>query len=266
MFPAESAAPLSLFDGVDRLAAHHLQIASIKHRSALRRLSEAPPAAFDGARFVRGLFELVAENWLQCVDALTGLPSRENWRWFDPKCDHAAHNSSPEVTLERAIVSAARSLGRDDWSNQVPIASGMIAGGGDRRRAIDLIHRRGPDAFDFVELKVGSDNPLYAAVEILKYGFVWLLSREHRARLGYRGKPLVEASDVRLLVLAPHSYYAGLSLEWLEAGLSQGVTALGAERQDVRLSFAFEAFPASFVWPDPDPVAALSALDRRVRV
>lgn len=209
---------------------------------------------------------MVAGNWLRCIDALNGPPSRENWRWFHPKCDHAAENSSPEVTLERAIVRAAKSQDREDWSNQVPIASGMIAGSGDRRRAIDLVHRRGPDAFDFVELKVGSDNPLYAAVEILKYGFVWLLSREHRAQLGYDGKPLVGASDVRLSVLAPHPYYSGLALDWLEAGLSEGVKALGTERQEVRLSFAFEAFPASFVWPDPDPMVALSALDHRTRV
>ncbi len=213
MMTAEGAASLSLFGGVDERAADLLQVASIKHRSAIQRLSRTPPAPFDGAGLVRGLFEVVAEKWLQCVEALAGVPSRENWRWFDPKCDHAAHNSSPEVTLERALVSAARSQGRDDWSNQVPIASGMIAGGGDRRRAIDLVHRRGPDAFDFVELKVRSDNPLYAAVEVLKYGFVWLLSREHRALLGYRGKAVVEASDVRLSVLAPHSYYDGLTLD-----------------------------------------------------
>ena len=266
MFPAESVVSLSLFDDVDRLAADRLSIASIKHRSALQRLSADPPEAFDGVGFVRALFERVAENWLGCIGALAGLPSRENWRWFDPKCDHAARNSSPEVTLERAIVSAARSQGRTDWSNQVPIASGMIAGGGDRRRAIDLVHRRGPDAFDFVELKVGSDNPLYAAVEILKYGFVWLLSREHHARLGYEGKLLIEASDVRLSVLAPHSYYNGLALDWLEAGLLRGVMALGADRQEIRLSFAFEAFPVSFMWPDPDPMAALLALDRRTGV
>ena len=266
MFSAESVVPLSLFDDVDRLAADHLQIASIKHLSAIQRLSLTPPAAFDGVRFVRGLFEVVAENWLRCVEALAGFPSRENWRWFDPKCDHAAHNTSPEVTVERAIVSAARSQGRYDWSNQVPIASGMIVGGGDRRRAVDLVHRRGPAAFDFVELKVRSDNPLYAAVEILKYGFVWLLSREHRARLGYSGKVIVEASDVRLSVLAPHPYYDGLALDWMEAGLSQGVKVLGTERQEVTLSFAFEAFPASFVWPNPDPMAGLSALDHRTRV
>ena len=169
---AESVVPLSLFGDVDRLAADRLQIASIKHRSAIQKLSRSPPMPFDGVRLVRDMFEMVAENWSRCIAALDRRPSRENWRWFDPKCEHAAQNLSPEVTLECAIVGAAMSLNREDWSNQVPIASGLIAGGGDRRRAIDLIHRRGPVAFAFVELKVGSDNPLFAAVEILKYGFV----------------------------------------------------------------------------------------------
>lgn len=263
---AENVAPLSLFGAVDRFAADHLRIASIKHRSAIQKLSRSPPLPFDGESFVHGMFEVVAENWVECIAALDRSPSRENWRWFDPKCEYAAHNLSPEVTLERAIVGAAMSLNREDWSNQVPIASGLIAGGGDRRRAIDLIHRRGPVAFDFVELKVGSDNPLYAAVEILKYGFVWLLSREHCERLGYGGKVLIQASDVRLSVLAPHSYYDGLALDWLAVGLSQGLQTLGIERQGLHLSFAFESFPQSFVWPGPDPIAALSAVDRRMSV
>lgn len=266
MCSAEVVPPLSLFGAVDQLAADYLQIISIKHRSAIQKLSLTPPMPFDGRRFVYSMFEEVAENWSQCMALLNKRPSQENWRWFDPKCEHAAHNVSPEVTLERAIVGAARSQSREDWSNQVPIASGLIAGGGDRRRAIDLVYRRGPVAFDFVELKVGSDNPLYAAVEILKYGFVWLLSREHREHLDYSGKPLIEATDVRLSVLAPRRYYDGLVLDWLATGLSQGVQSLGMERQGIHLSFAFETFPTSFVWPDPDPMTALSALDRRTRV
>ena len=266
MCSGEVAPPLSLFGAVDRCAADFLQIASINHRRAILSLSAAPPTLFDGTRFVREMFEVVATNWLRCIAALDRQPSKENWRWFDPKCEFSTHNQSPEVTLERAVVSAAKLQNREDWSNQIPIASGLIAGGGDRRRAIDLVHRRGQDAFDLVELKVGSDTPLYAAVEILKYSFVWLLSREHRDRLGYRGKPIVEASDVRLSVLAPQAYYDGLALGWLEAGLSKGIAALGLERQGVTLSFAFEAFPKSFVWPDPDPLVALSALDNRLRV
>lgn len=263
---AESTPLLSLFGDVDRLAADHFQIASIRHRSAIQRLSMKPPVRFDGYRFVRDTFEMVAESWGGCLSELVRPPSRENWRWFEPKCEFAAHNRSPEVTLERALVGAALSLNREDWSNQVPIASGLIAGSGDRRRAIDLVHRRGPVAFDFVELKVGSDNPLYAAVEILKYGFVWLLSREHCQSLGYGRKVIIQASDVHLSVLAPHSYYQGLVLDWLAAGLSRGLEKLGVERQGIHLSFAFESFPPSFVWPGPDAIAALSALDGRMRV
>ena len=266
MRSTEIAPPLSLFGSVDRLAADYLRITSIKHWSAVQKLSSAPPLLFDGSRLVRDLFDEVAGHWTRCIAALDRPPSRENWRWFDPKWQYAPHNLSPEVTLERAIVAAARSENREDWSNQVPIASGVITGGGDRRRAIDLVHRRGPEAFDFVELKVGSDNPLYAAVEILKYGFIWLLSREHREHLGYKDKCLVRASDVQLSVLAPHSYYEGLNLGWLAEGLTEGLRILGIESQGIHLSFAFEAFPISFVWPGSEPMAALSALDRRIRV
>lgn len=266
MRPVEIEPPLTLFGSVDDHAADLLGIASIKHWSAIQRLSRNPPNEFDGSHFVRALFGNVTGNWRRCLDGLNRLPSRENWRWFDPKGQIAAHNLSAEVTLERAVVAAALSQGREDWSNQVPVASGLIAGGGDRRRAIDLVRRRGPAAFDFVELKVASDNPLYAAVEILKYGFVWLLSREHRERLGYAERVLIQASDVRLSVLAPPSYYDGLHLEWLADGIADGLHRLTDDEQEINLTFQFEAFPRGFIWPGSEPSAALSALDNRVRI
>lgn len=183
---------LSLFEGVDSLAADFLGIANIRHWSSVLKLSRSPPACFDGPALVSDLFSQVSANWNKCLAALESQPSRQNWRWLDPKCDFSAKNFSAETTLERAVVSAAKAQNRTDWSNQIPIASGIIAGGGDRRRAIDLAHLRGADAFDFIELKVGSDNPLYAAIEILKYGFVWLLSRKHRDVLGYSDRLLIQ--------------------------------------------------------------------------
>jgi hypothetical protein len=255
---------LSLFGGVDELAAERLGVVSIRHWSAVRKLSKSPPASFEGSAFVAELFSRVSTNWDRCLAVLDRQPSRENWRWFDPKCEMSAHNPSKEVTLERAIVGAAEAQGRKDWSNQVPIGSGLIARGGDRRRAVDLVHRREPDAFDLVELKVESDNPLYAAIEILRYGFAWLLSRQHQAALGYSDRTLIQASDVRLSVLAPYQYYRDLSLGWLSDGLAEGLQSLG-DRHGVRLTFAFESFPESFVWPGTDPALALSALDNRLR-
>jgi len=269
MCSCQVAPPLSLFEGVDRLATDYFGITSIGHWSAMLKLGKAPPAAFDGPAFVSKLFSQVSANWNGCLAALAALdhlPSRENWRWFDPKYECSDHNRSAEVTLERNIVKAARSQNRMDWSNQVPVASGVIKGG-DRKRAIDLVHQRGPSAFDFVELKVESNNPLYAAVEILQYGFVWLLSRLSQDALGYGGRPLIQASDVQLSVLAPQAYYRDLNLRWLSVGLSEGLQTLGERNGGVRLSFAFEAFAHSFAWPvpRPDPATVLSALDGRIR-
>lgn len=50
------------------------------------------------------------------------------------------------------------------------------------RRAIDLVHRIAPGHFEFIELKTGSNTPLYAAFEILGYGLSWCLARQHPAQ------------------------------------------------------------------------------------
>jgi hypothetical protein len=261
-------APPSLFRGVDDFVADFFRIANCSHRSAVRKLERAPPDNFDGSAFVAELFERVSANWRGCLAAREHHPSRrppseENWRWFEPKVHISERNESPEVTLERAAVRAALAQRRCDWSNQVPIASGLIAGGGGRRRAVDLVHQRGTDAFDFVELKVGSDNPLFATIEILQYGLVWLLSRRDRERLGYNGKPLLQASDVRLCVLAPATYYRDLNLSWLANGLAKGLAAVGQQNGGVRMSFGFKSFHLEFPWPDDAMV--LAALDRAIQ-
>ncbi len=255
--------PLSLFNGVEELAADLFGVASIRHWSAVQRLNENSSTAIDRQAIVDRLFERVEANWARCMSALSRPPSTQNWRWWDPKVEIAPENRSPEVTLEREIVRAARALGRRDWSNQVPIASGIVVGGGDRRRAIDLVHQRAPKDFDFVELKIGSDTPIFAAVEILQYGFVWLLSRRDQDVLGYRGRTLIEASDVQLSVLAPSAYYRGVDLTWLAADLSHGLALLGERHGSVRLGFTFEEFSPGFSWPGRQPVDVLTALESR---
>ncbi|WP_119269793.1 hypothetical protein [Taklimakanibacter deserti] len=257
-----TATRLSLFDGVDHFVSDFLGITSCRHWSAVLELDRRGVSDFDGPALVTGLFSQISANWHACLAELERFPSVENWRWFDPKVNISPHNASPEVTLERAVTAAAVAQRRRDWSNQIPIASGLIVGPGDRRRAVDLVHQRGSGAFDFVELKVRSNNPLYAAIEILQYGLVWLLSRQNRDILGYGGKTLIMASDVRLSVLAPSTYYRDLNLSWLANGLTEGVQALG-EANGVLLSFGFDAFPQWFSWPGAEPATVLSALDAR---
>lgn len=254
---------LSLFGGVASLASDRLGVASCRHWSALLQLHRSCPSGFDGTALVAALFEQISINWRSCLAARSRQPSTENWRWHRPKLDISPTNNSPEVAFERAAVKAAVANGRTDWANQVPIASGIVAG--DNRRAIDLVYQRGQDAFDLLELKIGSDNPLYAAIEILRYGLVWLLSRRDRVLLGYAGKALIEATDIRLCVLAPHRYYRDLDLSWMADGISAGLAGI-AESDGVRLSFGFETFPQWFSWPGADPDAVPGALDGRTQL
>lgn len=83
----------------------------------------------------------------------------------------AAHNTGPEVALERAIVGAARK-GCTDWGNQIPVASGLIAGAADGRRAIDVIRQRGERQSEPIELKTVSEASPYAAVETVSYSLL----------------------------------------------------------------------------------------------
>lgn len=241
----------SIFSGVDAYidgffglcdvgkAPHH------KHKTSALRLSKANPGGLDPKCFLGDLYALVERNGLA---SKRDAPSRENWR-LEKKTEISPRNRSPETRLEKAIVG---DLG-DTWTNQMPTASGLVTSH-ERKRNIDLVHRVGPRAFEFIELKVGSDTPLFAAMEILKYGMNYLYSRRHRERLGYQedGQAPLWADTVHLRVLAPAGYYRGFELGWLEGFLNRGLGALldpaldGALTMDVR----FEKFPPGF-----DPAA-----------
>ena len=163
--------------------------------------------------------------------------------------------------MERAIATACRRTGRNDWANQVPVASGLIAGAADGRRAIDLVHKRGERHFELIELKTASDTPLYAAVEVIGYGCIWLLARAYPPSLRVQ---YLEADHVDLSVLAPMNYYMRYDLTELEAALDRGCGALG-QAQDVTMTFAFRALDERLVGSSTfDDDALLAALDNRI--
>ena len=206
------------------------------------------------------IFQTVADNYKRGDAAANRDKSRENWRWrLQPQI--AAHNASREVVLERAIAAACGRIGRTDWANQIPVASGLIAGAGDRRRAIDLAHKRGDRHFELIELKIASDTPLYAAVEIIGYGCMWLLARANQPSL----KPAILGADrVDLSVLAPVDYYTRYDIAELEAALDRGCGALG-QAEDVTMKFAFCALDERLVGSLTfDDETLLAALDNRV--
>jgi len=192
------------------------------------------------------LFELLDRNWALGLRQRGGR-SVENFRWHRPQCYVDGNNPSREVSFERALIFALVAAGRTDWSNQVPLISGFGGPGAFRRRAVDLVRRHTDDCFEFVELKMDSDTPVFAAVEILVYGLLWLLSRREREALGYRSNPILDARTLRLSVLAPHPYYSGFPVKAFGAAINEGLHTV-ALRLGVSMDFRFMAFPSAFYW------------------
>jgi hypothetical protein len=242
----EAPPPASLLEGVDIAICQLLGIRHLGHKSALLELCKRdslPAGTVDAA------YSQIASNWRRCYEAGVGSPSAANWRWHVPQLAISAHNTSPEVRLERALIVACERLGRSDWSNQVPVASGVAGAKAERRRAIDLVHQRSPEHFELVELKVASDTPLYASFEIIGYTCIWLLSRldSHAP-----DNLLLEAREIDAVVLAPTAFYAPYKLDTLCRQLDDDLQRLGHEH-GVALSFRFEAFPdhmANPPWTD----------------
>lgn len=109
---------------------------------------------------------------------------------------------------------------------------------------------------------IASDTPLYAALEIIAYGCLWLIARRDRPS---RPSALLDADQVDLRVLAPAAYYSSYDLVDLASQLDVGLRALG-KREGVELSFAFkrldDRISASTI---PDDQALLRLLDHSMR-
>jgi len=199
------------------------------------------PEDLNGRRLVVDLVQCIEENWRHAGQPVAR--GQENWR-FEKQLNLTPNNPSPEVTLERSIAM----LMDNSWVNQVPVASGVV-GDGDQRRAIDLIHQTKGDHYEFIELKVDarSGHVLRAAMEILEYGAIYMFSRKHRERLGYPGdNRLLNAESVELCVLAPREYYGECDLAWLAQAINQGLREATAGRYS--MSFQFRHFPEDFTW------------------
>lgn len=250
--------PRSLLDGVEPALVELLNITRLRHRSALQSLPSV-----DGTLLVETIYRAIADNYRRGDAAANKDRSLENWRWQCLQTKISPANRSPEVVVERAIAKACAELKRTDWANQVPVASGLIVGTRDGRRAIDLVRMRGKRHFEFIELKIASDTPLYAAVEIITYGCLWLIAREDRPA---RECVLLDANRLDLRVLAPPGYYARYTLTQLEAALDKGVRTL-ADRHNVYVSFAFDILDER-IRPNaiPDDQSLLDLLEHPIPV
>lgn len=214
----------------------------------------------DAAGLLAEMLARIDLNWELSPRLLEGKrPSAENWR-LERRPHIAARNTSPEKTLEKVIA-------RDEpWYNQVPTASGLYDHRSDKLRNLDLVRRLSETSYACIELKVGSNTPLEAALELLTYAALYLIARRRYSETELQTKPLLRADRIEWRVLAPRVYF-GPGLDYgrlagrLSTGLEQQTRAAGL---NCAMDFAFLSFPQTFVWPCPDAdlQQALGALDR----
>ncbi len=206
-----------------------------KHKTMAILLSEKPPTQFDGIAAVDRLYKsLACDGW--------SASKGQNWLW---RLDAPEYQTlSPEVALEREVVGVDTS---GQWTCQMSTASGVQGPRLHKRRAIDLVRRTEPDRYRFIELKVDSDNPLYAAFEILGYGLAYLHARENQWK-GAGPYDVMRASDVELVVLGPREWYryktsrtakqrVRYQLAWLTDALYTGLESLSGKSPGMSLSF-----------------------------
>ena len=235
----------SILTGIDALIDQHLGLPSFgsnpqyHHKRSALHLT-AKPSSFDARILIQAIRSKIEENWMEARrDSKVRFGSRENWRW-EKQPYISDHNSSKEKQIEKAVAAN----GDDKWVNQVPTMSGLLDGTSEIHCNLDLVHRVADGEFEFIELKIESDTPLFAAFEVLKYGLVYVFSRQHAAELGYDpANILLNATSVTLCVLAPTVYFAGYDLRWLEAELSNGLQQIDA--LGLTMDFRFEHFPAT---------------------
>ena len=192
----QSILPSSVFEGVAAAACSALGVDNLESRRAAARWR-----AEEATDVAAAMYAVIWRNYQLSGASARRDRSRENWRW-SLQSGISAANTSPEVVLERAIARACLESGRDDWANQVPVASGLGSDTGDRRRALDLVRRVGAGHYEFIELKIGSNTPLSAAVELLGYACLWLLARGDPPATE---RELLNARKVDLRVLAPEA-------------------------------------------------------------
>lgn len=99
--------------------------------------------------------------------------------------------------------------------------------------------------FSLCELKTVSNNPAEAAVQIVRYAAVFVMSvRSYRKTPTAKRWPILLAEHISLRVLAPRTWYAGGAPRELERELSQGLADLShLVGRPLVMDFAFEALP-----------------------
>ncbi len=182
--------------------------------------------------------------------------SKENWRW-EPRLKLDPRNKG-EKELEKL---AAFLLEESEWTNQIPVCSGLMPEYDEVHRAIDLGRKISDNKFEFIELKfrlengnlTGDRHPLYAALELLEYGMLYLFARANE--LIEKSKDLRQAGTVHLVVLGPEAWYSEYNdFQWLANAINKGLDSLlktewCASKQEVVMSLCFRKINEEFIEP-----------------
>lgn len=181
-------------------------------------------------------------GWVGCKGA--------NWAWRTDAPDFKTETD--EVKLERTIINSAKPL--HEWTCQMSTSSGIQGPNKHKRRAIDLVRKRAENCYDFIELKVESDNPLYAAFEILGYALAYIHARKNGNK-GSGDYDVMCAKKICLVVLGPTDWYkykqrdargavCELQFEGLARRLEESLNKLAKEilKADISFSFSFKKF------------------------
>jgi len=224
-----------------------------RHKSACQELARREKCGAVGA-LIEELYNKIDDNWIKWRRDVP--PSKKNWQLRRAK-DLAKHNQSKEKQLEKNI---AKLLGKD-WFNQIPTASGLTSSSALKKASIDLVFRIRPHCYELIELKCESNNPLFAAIEILLYGLLYIHAREHQEAMKYplSDDSLLIADEISLHVLAPKAYYCDYKLSWFEKTLSDGIEKFAGSK--LKMDFKFKAFSAGLWDKGCDKKTLQQALD-----
>lgn len=218
--------PHPLVEGIDAICN--------RHRGLLER-----------AGLFQEIYNQIRTNWSRRESDRWPTPS--NWVLrvapeFTPDENHRF-----EKQLQKQI---AICLENEGWGNDIPTASGLVNSRA-RQMNVDLGHRITGGLFELVELKLGSDTPYDAALQILRYGAIYMLYRlEPELATRFRNE-MTRAKGIVLEVLAPRGYYSlsDVDLPALEKQLNDEVASFAnRSATPVSLSFRFRAFPSDFVY------------------
>lgn len=270
-----------ILKGVNEIIDKILRVESIgstsphyRYKEACDQLHRVPLQNF-AVKLLTEVYGQIESNWRKRLRKKP--PSEENWR-FEPEPKIDPQNKSLEIRLQRAIVKIEQNMPRDakTWTNHVPTASGLWDHKCDKHRAVDLVHvcpsQPRYNTVEFIELKVDreSGHPVYAAMEVLLYGMLYIFSRRRLKELSYDVtiQPLLQAKEIHLVVLAPLEYYDDYRFDWLEGEITDELSRFIRQSEGYTMDFQFQAFPqgCSIEKIISDETLLIEALKDRERV